>query len=46
MTHVWSADLVAPDEELPAPLLRKEVTLDTGHGGVGGVVRTVRGVLA
>ncbi|WP_295693744.1 alpha-L-rhamnosidase [Lapillicoccus sp.] len=34
MTHVWSADLIASDEELPAPLLRKEVSLDTGHGRV------------
>lgn len=46
MTHVWSADLVAPDEELPAPLLRKEITLDTGHGSVGGVVRAVLHVTA
>ena len=35
MTHHWSADLIAPDEDFAgAPLLRKEFTLDAGHGDV------------
>src|SRR6478735_3409280 len=35
MTHDWSADLIAPDEDFAgAPLLRKEFSLDAGHGDV------------
>lgn len=35
MTHDWSADLIAPDEDFAgAPLLRKEFALDPGHGDV------------
>jgi alpha-L-rhamnosidase len=35
MTHTWSADLIAPDQDFDgAPLLRKEFELDTGHGAV------------
>ena len=35
MTHEWSADLIAPDEDFAgAPLLRKEFALDPGHGAV------------
>ena len=35
MTHTWSAQLIAPDQDFAgAPLLRKEFTLDTGHGAV------------
>lgn len=37
MTHDWSADLIAPDEDFAgAPLLRKEFALDQGHGAVVG----------
>ena len=37
MTHDWSADLIAPDEDFAgAPLLRKEFALDPGHGAVVG----------
>lgn len=35
MTHRWSADLIAADDDFAgAPLLRKEFTLDPGHGAV------------
>ena len=35
MTHDWSADLIAPDEDFAgAPLLRKEFALDQDHGSV------------
>lgn len=35
MTHDWSAELIAPDEDFAgAPLLRKEFALDDGHGDV------------
>jgi alpha-L-rhamnosidase len=35
MNHTWSADLIAPDQDLAgAPLLRKEFSLDPGHGPV------------
>ena len=35
MTHEWSADLIAPDEDFAgAPLLRKQFRLDAGHGEV------------
>src|SRR6478609_1787978 len=35
MTHTWSAQLIAPDQDFAgAPLLRKEFTLDAGHGAV------------
>ena len=35
MTHHWSADLIAADDDFAgAPLLRKEFTLDAGHGDV------------
>ncbi|MFC7598400.1 family 78 glycoside hydrolase catalytic domain [Terrabacter sp. GCM10028922] len=35
MTHDWTADLIAPDQDFGgAPLLRKEFTLDGGHGSV------------
>jgi alpha-L-rhamnosidase len=35
MTHDWSADLIAPDEDYAgAPLLRKELALDPGHGSL------------
>jgi alpha-L-rhamnosidase len=35
MTHTWSADLIAPDQDFDgAPLLRKEFALDPGHGAV------------
>jgi alpha-L-rhamnosidase len=35
MTHHWTADLIAPNEDLDgAPLLRKEFSLDPGHGDV------------
>jgi alpha-L-rhamnosidase len=34
-SHDWSADLIAPDQDFDgAPLLRKEFTLDSGHGEV------------
>ena len=33
--HAWSADLIAPDHDFAgAPLLRKEFSLDDGHGAV------------
>jgi alpha-L-rhamnosidase len=35
MSHHWSADLIAPDEDFAgAPLLRKEFHLDRDHGDV------------
>ena len=35
MTHAWSADLIAPDDDFAgAPLLRKEFSLDHDHGAV------------
>ena len=37
MTHEWSSDLIAPDEDFGgAPLLRKEFALDHAHGAVVG----------
>src|SRR5690242_17226919 len=35
MTHAWTADMIAPNQDFDgAPLLRKEVVLDAGHGDV------------
>lgn len=32
MSHVWSADLIGSDSHPQAPLFRKELELETGHG--------------
>src|SRR3982751_5571530 len=35
MTRNWTGQMIAPDEDFAgAPLLRREVTLEQGHGGV------------
>ncbi|WP_353808970.1 family 78 glycoside hydrolase catalytic domain [Agromyces sp. SYSU T00194] len=48
MTHQWTARMVAPDDDFGgAPLLRREVVLDPGHGDVvqATLARTALGVV-